>query len=85
MAPPAMSAASEPPGRQRRDDLLLHSFALENPSDRRFPQKVTHPRFVFVVARQNAPLVFERVPERNMRDVVQQRGDANQPFRRRLR
>ena len=45
-----------------------------------FRKKVVETRFVLVVARQDAALVFKRVTERNVRDVVKQCRNADELF-----
>jgi hypothetical protein len=36
------------------------------------------PFFVLIMSRKHAPLIFKRVPEWNVREVMQKRGNANE-------
>ena len=60
------------------DDGVLNALSFENSCNRRSAEKVVGAIFVLVVARKNAAFVFKRVAERNVRDVVKQRGDPNE-------
>ena len=63
-------------------DLLLQA-ELRQPIAERAIEQLRQAR-TLVVAREQAAFVFERVPEGDMRDVVQQRGDADQLLQLRL-
>ena len=49
----------------------LDAFALENSSHASLFEEIADTVDVLVVSREDAPLVFERVAERNMGDVMQ--------------
>ena len=65
---------------QRFDDRVLKALSFQNAANSRIPQKIGDSLFIFIVARQNAALIFERVSERKISNVMQQGSNADKPL-----